>query len=159
MKTQLSVRVRREGLVSAMFGRFYLTLFAIIIAILGKTSVIVSIDGEKHKLKRQSEPHLIDIEPGIHTIEFIDPQRACKGIERVVTNLMISIFGLFIGLSGSDDGSVIGGMIVGDILGSTVDTFFEGEDGTLKINIKEGDVIRVRCKAKLSGSVVVDRDR
>lgn len=151
MKTQLAIRVRKEGLISKGYGKPYLGPFALF----GKRPVILSIDGHEQKLLPQKEPHMIDIVPGTHTIDFIDPQRKWKKFEKNVSKATFSAIGL---AAGGVSGGLIGGMAMGKAFGSVSDAFFVGENGNLEVNIKEGDIIRLTCKAKANGTVSVDLD-
>lgn len=152
MKTQLSVRVKKESLFSKSFGRPYLGP----LAFFKKTSIIISIDGVQQELTQQKEPYLIDVTPGIHTLEFIDPQLKWKEFEVKSGKVIYGILGFILGVGMG--GGTVGGMALSDSFAQTTEYFFAGENGLLQVNIQEGDTIRLKCKAKMNGTVRVDLD-
>jgi hypothetical protein len=142
MKTQISILVKNESLVSRFFS------FLWFINIFKKMSVNVWIDDDSvpaKVLKANKEPYLFDEEPGYHAILVTDPRAKSKQAMRAVT-------GAFVGGSfGLAAGDGLGGLAAGADLfsGSTV------RDGVVECDLKEGDVLKISVKPKNNGSVKI----
>lgn len=142
MKTQISILVKNESLVSRFFS------FLWFINIFKKMSVNVWIDDDKvpaKVLKANKEPYLFDVEPGYHQILVTDPRAKSKQAMRAVT-------GAFVGGSfGLAAGDGLGGMAAGADLfsGSTI------RDGVVECELKEGDVLKISVKPKNNGNVKI----
>ncbi len=154
MKTQLSVRVKKESFYSKMMGKFYLGP----LSMFGKRPIIVSIDGKEQKLLPSKKPYLLDIEPGSHQVDFIDPQRKAKHAGQAVNKAWDAAMGAAVG-------AAVGGGAMGAYMGATgaaqiSETSFNmlNDGGSVQVNIKEGDILKLKCRAQRNGSVKVELD-
>lgn len=139
MKTQLSILVKNESLLSRFFSFWWF------INIFKKMSVVVTVDGDEANamtLKAQKEPYLIDLTPGYHEILITDPRASGKQAFKKFTQGTV---GLIFGIA--TDGAIG----VSDLVdsGSTV------RDGVVQCNLGEGDLLRISAKPKNNGSVKV----
>ena len=137
MKTQLSILVKKETLMSRMQSFFWF------ITIFKKTAVEVSIDGAPAQLlPARKTPYLFDVGPGAHEVTFVDPRAGGKQAYGKFTNLFLGfIFAV------STDGAI--GMSDFDNGGATV------RDGYLQCNLVEGDLLKVSARGDRKGGVKV----
>lgn len=130
MKTQLSILVKDS-----------MSTFNPLMSIFTKTKVSMFIDGNKANpivLQVSKTPHLIDVVPGNHHIEFTYNNILAKiafGLYDVVFDLMSN--GLFGGVA-----SAVGG---------TNKTY----DNVLDCYLNDGDMLRLEVKPKASGKVKI----
>lgn len=139
MKTQISILVKKETLMSRMQS------FLWFITIFKKTAVSVCVDGDTANtmlLPARKEPYLIDVTPGTHEVVFSDPRAAGKHAYNKFTNLFLGwIFAL------STDGAI--GVSDFDNGGNTI------RDGYLQCNLVEGDLLKVSARGTYKGGVKV----
>ena len=141
MKTQISVLVKNEALLSRAYSFFwFINLFK-------KMDVDMHIDSENNvkRLKASKEPYLIDVEPGAHVILFTDPRAASKQRMRKVT-------GGFIGatISGASGGSFLaGGAIGADSVGTSI------KEDVVECSLNPGDTLKLEVKPRSKGGVKV----
>lgn len=143
MKTQISILVKNENIISRFFSLLW------IVNIFKKMPVDIIIDDPSaapQRLKASREPYLIDLAPGSHQILFTDPRAAGKAAFKAVT-------GAFMGaaISGAAGGSFTAGAVLGadSVSGNSV------KNGVLSFNLREGDILRVSAKPKRNGSVKI----
>ncbi len=154
MKTQLSVRVKKENFYSKMMGKFYLGPFSMF----GKRPIIISIDGKEQKLLPSKKPYLLDVEPGSHRVDFIDPQRKAKHAGQTVNKAWDTVMGAAIGAAagGGSLGAFVGATGAAQISETSFNMINEG--GSVQVNIKEGDILKLKCRAQRNGCVKVELD-
>ena len=139
MKTQISILVKKETLMSRMQSFFWF------ITIFQKTGVQVCVDGDTANtmlLPARKEPYLIDVTPGHHEVTFVDPRAGGKQAYGKFTNLFLGFI-----FSVSTDGAINASDF--DNGGSTV------RDGYLECNLVEGDVLRVSARGTRKGGVKI----
>lgn len=149
MKTQVSILVKNEG----FWSRTSATLFWFV-AMFKKTSLYVRIDDPNAQplvLKARKEPYEIELTPGNHILEFIDPrtekkQKYTKLMKKTTGALMWSSF------SGASGGSMIGGAIYGAETSGNKTTTHEN---FFQCSLNPGDEVRISAQAKMSGKVKV----
>lgn len=142
MKTQISVLVKAESMISKGNSNRFLGPFAL----LTKSKVIMVLDGKEHELVENKTPYVFDVEPGEHQIQFIDPKKANKDFARSVDKVFTGTVGAIVGAAG-------GSLAAADVL-SDVGTLFDiGEikGGAANILMREGDVLKLSCKGNSSG--------
>ena len=137
MKTQLSILVKKETLMSRMQS------FLWFINIFLNTSVEVSIDGGPKKLLPASKkPYLFDVGPGTHEVTFTDPRAGGKQSYGKFVNFFLGfIFAV------STDGAI--GVSDFDNGGATV------RDGYLECTLNEGDLLKVSARGDRKGGVKI----
>ena len=137
MKTQLSILVKKETLMSHMQS------FLWFITIFKKTAVEISIDGGPSQLLVASKkPYLFDVAPGLHEVTFVDPRAGGKQAYGKFTNFFLGfIFAV------STDGAI--GVSDFDNGGTTV------RDGYLQCTLNEGDLLKVSARGDRKGGVKV----
>lgn len=144
MKTQISILVKNESLISRFFSLLWF------INIFKKMSVNVWIDDDSvapKVLKASSEPYLFDVEPGHHAILVTDPRAKGKQAMRAVTGAFVG--GSF-GLAGGGSSALAGAAAGADLFnGSTV------RDSVVECNLNEGDLLKISVKPKNNGSVKI----
>ncbi|MCD7818152.1 MAG: hypothetical protein LUH07_03770 [Lachnospiraceae bacterium] len=142
MKTQVSVLVKNESIVSRFFT------FLWFVNIFKKMPVDMHIDTEANvqRLKASSQPYLIDVEPGSHQILFTDPRAKTKATFSAVTGAVVGA-----AFSAGAGGSVLGGAALGAdaVSDNTV------RNGVVSCHLNEGDVLELMVKPKRNGSVKV----
>lgn len=142
MKTQVSILVKNESIVSRFFS------FLWFINIFKKMSVEVYIDSMEHKFvfKARKNPYRINVAPGSHEMMFVDPRAGSKAAFKGITG---AIFGA--AMSGAGGGSMIGGAAMGydDWSGTSV------KDNIVSFTLNEGDILKLSVKPKHNGSVKV----
>lgn len=142
MKTQLSVLVKNESIVSRFFSLMW------IINIFKKMPVDMYIDSETNvqRLKSSSTPYLIDMEPGQHEILFKDPRAGGKALFNAAVGATL---GAAVGAAGG--GSFLGGAAIGGsaAMDNTV------RNGVLSCTLNDGDVLCISAQPKRNGSVKV----
>lgn len=149
MKTQISILVKNESLLS----RFY-TLFWFI-NIFKKMSVEVFIDSTSSKmvLKAQKDPYLIDVTPGQHQLMFADPRADNKAkYDSFTKGFYGATFGAFV--SGVSGGSVVDGAVSGFDQWKGVGKSLV-RDGFVSVTLNDGDVLKLSAQPKRNGSVMV----
>lgn len=143
MKTQVSILVKNESLVSRFFSiMWFVNMFK-------KMSVVAYIDSENampQTLMASNEPYVFDLGPGSHAILFADPGAAGKKAFKAMT-------GAFIGATaaGAGGGSMLGGAAMG--YNSTYDNTVR--NGVAQFNLNEGDLLKILVQPKHNGSVKV----
>ena len=144
MNTQVSIKVKNASIISRCMSLLWF------INIFKKMSVDAYIDSQDAKpmrLKARSDPYVIDLTPGVHTIAFVDPQAGMKKMTRWMTGAFI---GFSAGLSGSMNGAMVAGSSLGDAFaGNTI------RENGVQFSLNEGDVLKIQVQPKSSGSVKI----
>lgn len=145
MKTQISIQVKNENIISRMQSSTLLSLFK-------KRTVKVYVDGatEALELKARKEPYVLDMEPGQHLLLFEAKARKNYG-----AMMMAGAFGAGLGLGGGgmyEAASFAKGAM--DIV-SAVDGSNRVKDNQLQCTLREGDILKVCIQPKRNGVVKV----
>lgn len=142
MKTQVSIYVKNESLLSKFFS---LTWF---INIFRKSSVNAYIDDDEArpvKMKASSNPYIFELEPSAHVIYFRDNAAMGKRAFNAFTGAAIG------GALGLGTGSLLAGT-VGTIVGSDAMKGPRIENNVVQFYLNEGEDLRIRIKPKHNGT-------
>ena len=142
MKTQVSIYVKNASIFSRLWS------FLWFINIFKKMSVNAYIDSKDtppQRLKARSEPYLIDLAPGSHTIVFADPKAGEKKLGRWLTGAFV---GSAFGLAGGMDSALTAGSAWGKAFAGN-----QAHDDAVQFSLREGEVLKIQVQPKLNGSV------
>jgi hypothetical protein len=142
MKTQISIQVKNASIFARpiIFSKAKVNMF------------IDSADAQPVVLKSRTEPYMVDVTPGEHTVVFTDASAKFKG---AIDKMIGAAFGAGLGLGG---GGAFGGAF-GAKEGAGIMSAITGtgrvHNNQLQCVLKEGDTLKVKVQPKRSGKVSV----
>ena len=146
MKTQVSVYVKNESIISRFFS---LTWF---IDIFRGSSISAYIDGDESrpvKMKASKKPYSLELAPGVHEIYFADNQAKSKNAFNAITGVMLG------GALGLGAGGTLMGGTVGAVLGAHASDGPVIDNGAIRFQLQEGENLGIAVKPKRNGAVKI----
>lgn len=149
MKTQVSILVKNEPLLSRASGSFFAAFNTF-----KKMPVFAVIDdpnAEPLVLKARKEPYDIELAPGSHVIQFIDPRAEKKA--KTMQFWKKAYAGAFLaGASAAGGGSLIDGALFGAATTANKTTVRENY---FECTLNQGDEVRISVQIKSNSKVKI----
>lgn len=146
MKTQISIQVQNENVISRCFS-FY-SLFGLLL----KAKVNMNVDNTASKpivLKARKEPYVFDLNPGEHVITFKAKNKG--NFEKILFGAAFGLIGLGMGNSSTAMMGAKGGSdFVSGLMGHN-----RVQDNLLECNLSEGDFLKISVRPKRNGAVKI----
>lgn len=140
-KSIIEITVKDENFLLKFFSLTW------IIRIFTKSTTLFVLDRVKHPLKARKEPYAFSVEPGKHSIQFIDPREKSKRRTRAFTGAVWGgMFGAATGLGGLS-GTVAGAMLANGT----------NDDGSTNVSMADGYKLCLTCKPNRKGTVTVSQ--